>query len=348
MTDRSQARWTGPATASSSKGLWGGFAKQLWVGGGGVSGKCAYDGIEWQRNRRDNCCRPAALHHSPSPTIELHITSSQQTASESTWRLYQDSLHWMGATWSYMKGVNGIRGLEKSETSSRGARQIMKSEKQNRTFPSVSIQLSHVEWQQRAILVLTRASREGVEYREIRRGSFQSATVPVFSVICAVELAETCKVCDCGTTSHLRKEERNRHFFFQTSKHVLMDSIVGERVWQPGLLLDYAPLTTQQPGKVKPYRVSQRSPCADDTCTPLPKKCHDVSDFVCSSDPPAGVCEDVHEPTTAITDGRRRAGVQPGRGRDAVPVKDRSAVFGDGGKKRSSKTLVGKRSSIFG
>lgn len=31
-----------------------------------------------------------------------------------------------------------------------------------------------------------------------------------------------------------------------------------ERVWQPGLLLDYAPLTTQQPGKVKPYRVSQR------------------------------------------------------------------------------------------
>lgn len=27
----------GPATASSSKGLWGGFAKQLGVGGGGVS-----------------------------------------------------------------------------------------------------------------------------------------------------------------------------------------------------------------------------------------------------------------------------------------------------------------------
>lgn len=26
----------GTATASRSKGLWGGFAKQLWVGGGGV------------------------------------------------------------------------------------------------------------------------------------------------------------------------------------------------------------------------------------------------------------------------------------------------------------------------
>lgn len=46
-----------------------------------------------------------------------------------------------------------------------------------------------------------------------------------------------------------------------------------------------------------------RGLCADDTCTMLPKKCHNVSDFVCSSDPhpppptttttlpsPAGVC----------------------------------------------------------
>lgn len=30
-------------------------------------------------------------------------------------------IQWMGATWSDMKSVNGIRGLEKSETSSRGA-----------------------------------------------------------------------------------------------------------------------------------------------------------------------------------------------------------------------------------
>lgn len=29
-----------------------------------------------------------------------------------------------------------------------------------------------------------------------------------------------------------------------------------------------------------------RSLCAGDTCTMLPKKCHNVSDFVCSSDPP--------------------------------------------------------------
>lgn len=29
-----------------------------------------------------------------------------------------------------------------------------------------------------------------------------------------------------------------------------------------------------------------RGLCADDTCTMLPKKCHNVSDFVCSSDPP--------------------------------------------------------------
>ena len=43
-----------------------------------------------------------------------------------------------------------------------------------------------------------------------------------------------------------------------------------------------------------------RSLCADDTCTTLPKKCHSVSDFVCSYDPrppPAGVhacvCENV-------------------------------------------------------
>ena len=28
-----------------------------------------------------------------------------------------------------------------------------------------------------------------------------------------------------------------------------------------------------------------RSLCADDTCTTLPKKCHSVSDFVCSYDP---------------------------------------------------------------
>lgn len=31
-----------------------------------------------------------------------------------------------------------------------------------------------------------------------------------------------------------------------------------EQVWQLCLLLDYAALTTQQPGKVKPYAVSQR------------------------------------------------------------------------------------------
>lgn len=30
-----------------------------------------------------------------------------------------------------------------------------------------------------------------------------------------------------------------------------------------------------------------RSLCADDTCTTLPKKCHGVSDFVCSYDPPS-------------------------------------------------------------
>jgi len=35
-----------------------------------LKGKCAYDGIEWQQNRRDDCCRPAALNHSPSPTTE--------------------------------------------------------------------------------------------------------------------------------------------------------------------------------------------------------------------------------------------------------------------------------------
>lgn len=36
-----------------------------------LKAKWANDGTEWQQNRRDDCCSPAALNHSPSSTVEL-------------------------------------------------------------------------------------------------------------------------------------------------------------------------------------------------------------------------------------------------------------------------------------